>query len=598
MPDPDQPAPAPPELPPELPQPGLAIRNWRTLGQLHALVGWRFFVAIALRAVPIVALELAALLLIRLFFVRVYVEAGGEVPAAAGLSTQGVADPDWPAAAVGAGLIAFLVLRLAIGYAITRNIFDVVLRQQQRLTTRLFANYLGQPYRLQRDSSRSEQRQTLFIGTTSFVHSFLFPIVQLFVDATVAVAVFVLLVVKEPAATVALMVWMALCFAVQALATARASRRVGEERWYSLNRMRMIVDAALGDPRLTKLSASEDDFVGHFRDQADIHGRAVAKEAALAQVPVFARELVLASSVCLLVATLLLQERGPLALVGAIALFAAASVRLLPALQRSVTLVQKLNTHSEDLHRIHADREIAVEPLTPTPGGSGPLIRQSLRLRGACFRYPLAKTPLLEQVDLTIRPGERLLITGPSGAGKSTLILILCGLIPPDAGSVDIDGTAGSILERIRDARVALVPQDPFIANLSIIENIALPAPPESIDRERAAALMRRFRLGHAPGAPAGEHGGRLSGGERQRLALIRAIQQRPELLILDEATSQLDAATEEAAYRCIAEECPGATILAIAHRPPPAGIFDRHVVLENGRLTVQQDRAVIGHGA
>ena len=312
------------------------------------------------------------------------------------------------------------------------------------------------------------------------------------------------------------------------------------------------------------------------------------------QVPAYARELVLVSGICVLIAALALQDRSGPALVGAITLFAAASVRLLPALQRFVTLAQKLANYASDLGKIHADLAIEVQRLQPGQPSDRPLIRESLRLNRVSFRYPMATAPLLEQIDLAIAPADRLLITGPSGAGKSTIILLLCGLIQPDAGTVLIDGSPDRLLERIRNGRVALVPQDPFIANLSILENIAFPDPPDIVDRTRAALLLRKFRLDRSLDDKAGENGGRLSGGERQRLALLRAIQRQPELLILDEATSQLDVETEAIVYRCIMEECAGATIVAIAHRPPPAGLFGCHAVLENGRLVVKRREELV----
>lgn len=552
----------------------------QTFGQVYALVGGRLFVAIALRLAPLVALDLATLLMIRLFFMELYLQAEGVAAVGVPAAVRGHG-----AGAIGAALLALLVLRLGAGYLVSRGIHGVVFGAQERLTANLFANYLGQPYRAQRDSSRSEQRQTLFIAATALVTQMLLPIVQLFTDLIVALAVALVLLIREPMATAVVIVWLGLWFAVQAAATLQASRRAGAARWDALNRMRTIADAALGDPRLSKLSANEAQFTRRFREQARRHGRASAEEGALLQIPVFARELVLATSVCLLIAVLTLEHRSAAAQIGAIALFAAAAVRLLPALQRSVTLVQKLNSYAADFHRIDADRQIEIEPLEAEAASDAPLIKDALRLRDVAFRYPLAPGPVLEKVDLTLRRGDRLLITGPSGGGKSTLILVMCGLLRADRGVIELDGSSSDILARIRRGRVALAPQDPFVADLTILENIALPGPPEGIDRERAARLLRELRLDCSLDDRAGENGARLSGGERQRLAILRAIQRRPELLILDEATSQLDAETEGLVYRCIARECPDATILAISHRPPPPGVFDRRVLLENGRL-------------
>ena len=548
-----------------------------TLVQLRALVGGRFLAALAVRVAPIIVFDLAAMLLIRLFFLRVYVEAGGEAP-------DGAGGFEGSAMVVGAVLVAFLLVRLTAGYAVSRSVFILVLDQQKQLATRLFGNYLGQPYRAQRESSRSEQRQTLFIVSNALVQQMLLPLVHLLVDGAVALAILAVLLAKEPLATLALVAWLALLLAVQAVATASASRKAGAARWDALNRMRMIADAALGDPRLTKLSASEEAFTQRFDGQADRHARAVAAENALLNLPAYARELALVSAVCVLVGMLALEGRGGYSVIGALALFAAASVRLLPALQRSVVFAQKLGTHAADLAKAHADRAIEREPLDKGDGTDAPLIREQIRLSGVDFSYSPA-TPLLINVNLTLKRGERVLVTGPSGAGKSTLILLACGLVRPDRGVVEIDGDGGQLLARIRRGRVALVPHDPFVGNLSVLDNIAFPAGRETIDRGRAEALLAALRLNLSLDDPVGEHGARLSGGERQRLALARAIYMQPEFLILDEATSQLDALTETFAFKCVTEMCGDATILAISHRPPPPGIFDRSLLLVDCRL-------------
>lgn len=548
--------------------------NRETLGQLYALTGGRFFAGILIRILPIIAMELAALLLIRLFFVRVYVEAGGAPPPGAGIAVS--------APTIGAGLLAFLLIRLVTGYAVSRSVYMLVLGAQRRVTTHLFANYLGQPYRAQRVSSRSEQRQTLFIAATAMVQQMLLPLVHLFIDVAVALAILILLLSKELVAAAALIAWLGFLLVAQSLATSPAGKRAGVARWAALNRMRMIADSALGDPRLTKLSASEDALTGLFSDEAGRLARAIARETALSQIPVFAREFVLVSAVCLLVAMMTWQQRTGPELVGAVALFGAASVRLLPALQRSVVFIQKLGTHASDLRKTHADRSIETEDLPRCQTSESRLER--LELRDVSFGYS-GQTPMFTHVDLAIVRGQRLLISGASGSGKSTLLLLACGLVIPDRGSVEIDGVAGDILARLRRGRAAFVPQDPFIGNVTVLENIAFPVSSERVDRAEAEALMRALCLTVGLDDPAGEDGARLSGGERQRVALLRALLQRPELLILDEATSQLDTATEAAVYRCIAETCADATIIATSHRQPPAGIFHRRLELKQGGL-------------
>lgn len=212
-------------------------------------------------------------------------------------------------------------------------------------------------------------------------------------------------------------------------------------------------------------------------------------------------------------------------------------------------------------------------------------------VRGVSFAYTPG-TPVLTNVALDVPAGRITAITGPSGAGKSTLADVLLGLIEPDRGGVSIDGVplAGPNLRRWRRS-VAYVPQDPYLFHDTIRANLRW-ARPEATEAEMwralrcAAAAEFVAALPHGLDTIVGDRGARVSGGERQRIALARALLTEPALLLLDEATGQLDAATERRILVGLRALRGRTTVVAVAHRPSLLEIADRVVRLEAGRVT------------
>ena len=178
----------------------------------------------------------------------------------------------------------------------------------------------------------------------------------------------------------------------------------------------------------------------------------------------------------------------------------------------------------------------------------------------------------------------------PSGAGKSTLADVLCGLTGPDSGALRVGGTpVEGALRRAWRARVAYVQQDPLLFHASIRENLLWSAP-EASDaalREALEAASALFVLTLPDGLDTvvGDRGVRLSGGERQRIALARGLLRHPDLLILDEVTSALDAANEAAVSAAIARLKGRLTIVTIGHRGVLAELSDLTVALAGGRV-------------
>ncbi|MEU2129289.1 ABC transporter ATP-binding protein [Streptomyces sp. NPDC018352] len=202
-----------------------------------------------------------------------------------------------------------------------------------------------------------------------------------------------------------------------------------------------------------------------------------------------------------------------------------------------------------------------------------------------------AERPVLDGFSLTIEPGETVAVVGASGSGKSTVSLLLPRFYDVTHGAVLVGGhDVRELTQRSLRAAIGLVPEDSFLFSDTVRANIAYGFPDatqEQIEEAARAAQADRFiaELPEGYDTKVGEHGLTLSGGQRQRVALARAILADPRLLLLDDATSAVDARVEHEIHEALRQVMAGRTTLLIAHRRSTLGLADRIAVLEHGRL-------------
>ena len=236
-----------------------------------------------------------------------------------------------------------------------------------------------------------------------------------------------------------------------------------------------------------------------------------------------------------------------------------------------------------------------MQPKIAAPANPVPLpqpLRGEIVFDGVGFSYPSRRDqPALDEVDITVRPGERVALVGPSGAGKSTVFQLLLRFYDPDTGRISIDGVD------LREAhpadirkQIALVPQDIALFAASVAENISYGLEDVTQDAIMAAAkaaeadgFIRALPQGYD--TRIGERGLTLSGGQRQRIAIARAVLRQAPILLLDEATSALDAESEQAVQRALDGIMMGRTTIVIAHRLATVQMADRILVMDQGRI-------------
>lgn len=250
---------------------------------------------------------------------------------------------------------------------------------------------------------------------------------------------------------------------------------------------------------------------------------------------------------------------------------------------KAATDLQYVGTHMRRLDDV-------LETPRERVGGIDPgVLRGSIELRNVTFRHHPASPLVLDNVSLSVRPGEKVAIVGPSGSGKSTLLRLLLGQHVPSEGQVLFDGRDLATLDLgVVRRQIGAVPQEVFIFNDTVHGNLALGDCGATMDRLAEAVhlacldeVIEQLPAGYA--TRLGENGAVLSGGQRQRLSLARALVRPPAMLLLDEATSSLDLETERQVHqRLSALSC---TRIVITHRIASIADADRIVVMDAGKV-------------
>lgn len=500
------------------------------------------------------------------------------------------------------GLASFALLIISAAVRSFGSVFVYRFTQMRTFSigVRLMETYLRQPYTYFLHHHSGDMAKELLSEITVLVLQVYQPAATLISQAVLLVVLVTLLVAINPQVAFIGVIILAVSYGAIFLVVRTYLVRAGVERARVNQERYRIVSEALGGIKALKLFGREAHYNDRFAKASKEFGRLQATASSLAVVPRYTIEAIAFGGIILLSLSLIVKYRdsptGALAqIVPLLGFYAFSGYRILPAVQGIYQSLTMLRFGAAALDGIAADLAAGqgLAPLAKGPAHPLPFARE-IKIRGLGFRYPQAEATSLADLSLTIPAGSTMGIVGSTGSGKTTFVDLFLGLLTADHGEILVDGTPITPANvRAWQANLGYVPQDIFLLDASISENIAMGLDPEEIDpaRVREAARMAQiidFVEGQLPqgfAAMVGERGVRLSGGQRQRIGIARALYANPGIIVFDEATSALDNLTEQEVVKAINALTGTKTILLIAHRISTVRNCDQILVLERGRM-------------
>jgi len=504
-----------------------------------------------------------------------------------------------------AGLAAIVLLGKSIlSSFLTRRVLHFLANRQALVSARLTAELLSRPLTFVQRRSTQETAYALTSGASAATLQTLGLLVVATTELSVLVVLGLSLLVLSPWLAIGAIAFFSLiAFGLQrALGSwaARTGLEMGTTEIRSLNAVQEVIrsyrEISVANRRML--------YVEQIQALRWEGARASADWQFIAMFPKYLFEGALVIGGFALAAVLFATQDSIVA-VGTLALFLAAGSRVMPSLLRlqgaalglrsaagsaepTFLLAQELGQPTRNPVRT----QDAIVTASQIRGGY-PDFDPTVELDSVTFTYPGARTPAISNISMSIAPGESVAFVGRSGAGKSTLADVVLGLLEPDSGSALLSGLPPTDAVRRWPGSTAYVPQDVALAVGSVVSNVALGLPRDSVDEQLVWEALERAHLAnflrhHREGIETviGEDGLRLSGGQRQRLGIARALYTRPRLLVLDEATSSLDAETEQSVSQMIDELEGDVTTIIVAHRLSTIRGVDRVAFLQHGEIT------------
>ena len=493
----------------------------------------------------------------------------------------------------------YLIKNLFLGFLMwCRNNFRFGLIAS--LSQRLYTHYLRQPYifHLQRNSALLIRN--VITEVDIFTGSIIGSAMQLLAESLTLLGIIALIVTVEPIGAAI----VAGTIGVASLVFYQISHpyivRWGALRQHHSGLRFQHLQQGLGGVKDVKLLGRESDFLEQFRIHSKKYARVGGLQNTLLELPRLWLELLAIGGLAALVLTMVAQGKTFETVLPTLGMFAVAAFRLMPAVNRVLGALQSLKFGLPVIDILHA--ELATTPTPPPPFSSAPMhLRKGIVLEAVSFRYPSVEARALTCVSTVIPRGSTVGFIGESGAGKSTLVDILLGLLTPESGTVRVDGIDIQTNLRGWQDQIGYVPQSVFLTDDTLRRNVAFGLPNEQIDdaavwRALRAAQLETFvnELPQGLDNVVGERGIRLSGGQRQRIGIARALYHDPSVLVLDEATSSLDTATEAGVMEAVHALHGTKTIIIVSHRFSTVERCDRLYRLEQGRVVEEGEVALV----
>ena len=487
--------------------------------------------------------------------------------------------------AFGVFLIVFYILRAVINFSYFYLLSRFSQGRYYTLAYRLFRNYLKMYYIDFIERKSSELTKTIINEANNLVYILsLF----LFIMSEVFVAFFItlMLIYVNWKMTLLLALFLGVnIFILKKIITPRV-KKAGVVRNEMQEKFYDVMFASFGNFKMIKLKGNEEELLKEFQKASKEYTKAQILSLTFGHLPRLYLEAISFSLVAFIIVYLVIKAGHNIAAaLPILSVFVLGLYRLMPSVNRIYTSYNNILYHLKALEKIHSDLLYAPEDL----GDEEVEFKKEIKLKNVSFEYKKNK-PILKDINLTIKKGEKVGIIGESGSGKSTLIDLIIGLYKPKNGKILIDEK--ELNEKNMKSwrkKIGYIPQHIYLFEGTIAENVAFG---EEIDEEKVKKSLKMANLldflekeHEGIYTKVGENGVKLSGGQKQRVAIARALYNDPEILILDEATSALDNETENKIMDEIYKIGKDKTMIVVAHRLSTLDRCTRIIKLEKGKI-------------
>lgn len=482
-------------------------------------------------------------------------------------------------------IIALKNLLALLLYCTERNYIYALYRH---LSRNLYTTYYRRGLHFIKQSNSAVLARNVNVVSFSFVAGVLRPIAAMACEAILFLLLFGAVLIYSPkAAALVFLIFLPTVLTYYQLVRRRLNRYGEVENRAHREKARVVMETFRGYSEV-EINRAFPMMLNRFDKAMNEIVEVQQKNATLGQLPSLFTETGLALGMALLVIFSLRGEAGDVRLLFGV--FAVAALRLMPSVR---SLMSGWAAIKYNRYTIGILQEARIEVDTKEIESSERMrLKKEIRMEDLTFCFEdTPEKPLIENLSLTIRKGERIGIRGESGRGKTTLFHLLLGFYQPTKGEISIDGKPLTPENRrLWQNSIGYVSQNVFLTDSTFAANVALGEREEEIDRERVRTALEQARLlpfieslPQGMDTPIGECGCRISGGQRQRIGIARALYKGADVLLFDEATSSLDNRTEEGINRSIEElskQNRDLTIIVIAHRESSLGYCDRIIEL------------------
>lgn len=496
--------------------------------------------------------------------------------------------------------LCLLILRSFLSYYFSRKIFVYMSGSANKVTKELLEKLLDCEVTMVQKRSVQENLYAITTGANNLMLGLLGSVISISTDLVLFVVLFVGMFIVDP--------WIAASALVVFGSLALLLYKGLEKRASTLGRKFGRLNVA-GNEKITELLSSFREIT--VRQSAPFYVKKIVDNrqeliygmAQMRVMPLVSKYVLEVALLVLVVFITYIQFtfNDTSRAIGNLAVFMAASTRITPAVLRvqqnllsmknAIGSSQSTLSLISDLERLGVDEH----PVKPSLKPFGNLIVPKISLKSVFFRYPGKDRWVLEDISIEIPANSFVGIVGRSGAGKSTLVDLILGLLSPDKGEILLSGMPPRQAVKQFPRQVAYVPQNVFMHKGTVLENVLAGISLDEIDKLWLDEIFELTGLTEIiRQMPEGENtevqdrGVSLSGGQKQRIGIARALVTKPALLILDEATSSLDAVSEDFISRAITKLQASTTVVVVAHRLSTIRSADSLVYLADGKLVAQ----------